>query len=851
MRITRLFPALILCFLALSAKCMAQDTGDSLYLFSYAAQADNGVGGLRFACSPDGREWTSIGDGYAFVTSDYGAWGSGKKMYSPSLERRDDGMWFAVWSVGEDVCQVATTSSPDLVHWKPQDYPFTGVEGGVVDPRLSIVKGSFRVEFSTKDGMHYQCTSDDFKSWSECIGVRLFAGSGKRAAVTIDGVRYEGQVHKVERSLVDAMKEKARLAGEKSAKYTRGLSDDATLFAGLSPVKATLVADMSKAKAISPDLVGIFFEDISWGADGGLYAELVRNRDFEFSPSDHDGWNPSTGWSLRGRGTKWELSSSEPLDSATPTYSILRTSSPGASLLNEGFDGVRVENGVECYFSIWARSLDGKPHVVDVSIEDGENVIAKASIAIDSPSWKKYESTMVPSADAPKAVLALSPRDEGDIAIDFVSLFPSNTFKGRRNGVRKDLAEYLAALNPKFMRFPGGCVTHGNGLGNIYRWKNTIGPVEKRKGDFNIWHYHQSMGLGFYEYFQLCEDLGCEPLPVIAAGVPCQNSSVGGGGQQGGIPMEDMPQYLQDILDLIEWANGDPAASKWAAMRAEAGHPEPFNLKYVGIGNEDLMSDVFLDRYIYLVEGVRKAHPEIIVIGTVGPFNEGSDYEWGWKVARENDIPIVDEHYYNAPGWFLGNTTFYDSYPKTGPKVYLGEYASWGNTLENALVEAAYLTGIERNGDVVLMSSYAPLFARKGRTSWNPDLIYFDNEGVYPTVNYFVQKLFGNNGGDCYIPSEMTSSSPDSAKSRLFSSIVRDSASGDVIVKICNILPVSASVEIDPSLLGRSGDLVRRTELHGSVQDKDVSPVESVVSVSKGTPVELKPYSFTVLRFSR
>ena len=360
--------------------------------------------------------------------------------------------------------------------------------------------------------------------------------------------------------------------------------------------------------------------------------------------------------------------------------------------------------------------------------------------------------------------------------------------------------------------------------------------------------------MGYFEYFTFCEDMGCEPLPVIAAGVPCQNSSIGGNGQQGGVPWEQMDEFLQDILDLVEWANGDPKTSKWAKMRADAGHPKPFNLKYVGIGNEDLISDVFTERYLYLCKGVQEKYPDITVVGTVGPFFEGSDYEWGWKIAKENKIPIVDEHYYNSPGWFVNNQHFYDNYERNSTTVYLGEYASRGNTLENALSEAIYLTGVERNGDVVEMTSYAPLLARNRHTSWNPDLIYFDNAGVYPTVNYEVQKLYGNNSGTLYIGSriDITEGGNADVQKRLAASVVKDEKTGDIILKLCNLLPVETTLALDlrgiEGLAGVTEVNATESVLSGRIDDKENKPVMKEVVLKAQGDYVMPMYSFTVLR---
>ena len=436
-----------------------------------------------------------------------------------------------------------------------------------------------------------------------------------------------------------------------------------------------------------------------------------------------------------------------------------------------------------------------------------------------------------------------------------VSLFPVNTFKGRRNGLRADLAQVIADLHPRFVRFPGGCVAHGNGLHNMYRWKNTIGPLEARVPQPNIWNYHQTAGLGYFEYFQFCEDIGAEPLPVVPAGVPCQNSSHGGAGQQGGIPLCEMDDYIQEVLDLIEWANGD-VKTTWGRKRAEAGHPKPFNLKYLGVGNEDLISDVFEERFTMIFKAVKEKYPEIVVIGTAGPFNEGSDYTEGWRIGTELGVPMLDEHYYQSPGWFMNNQDFYDRYDRNKSKVYLGEYAAHipgrQNNIETALAEAIYLTALERNADIVQFSSYAPLLAKEGHTNWNPDLIYFNNTEIKPTVGYYVQQLFGQHAGDRYYPSLLTLSNPDEAvRKRVGASVVTDSRSGDVIVKLVNILPVSTKTTVNLTGLNVPEGDASVSVLQGRPDDRNAKPSTSTLRVGNSFPVELPAYSLTVIRIKK
>lgn len=435
-------------------------------------------------------------------------------------------------------------------------------------------------------------------------------------------------------------------------------------------------------------------------------------------------------------------------------------------------------------------------------------------------------------------------RKDGKLAVDMVSLFPHETFKG--HGLRKDLAEAIAALHPKFVRFPGGCMSHGQGLDNIYHWNETVGPLQDRKPDKNIWGYHQTRGLGFFEFFQFCEDIGAEPLPVLAAGVPCQNSAPdknGFGGQQGGIPMSDMPAYCQEILDLIEWANGDPATSKWAKMRADAGHPEPFNLKYIGIGNEDIISTTFEERYEMICKAIKQKYPNIIVCGTVGPFHDPSaDYVEGWKFAKAHHdiIDMVDEHYYESPGWFMHHQNYYDDYDRMGPKVYLGEYASRTRTVESALVEAMHLCSLQRNGDVVAMSSYAPLLCKEGYANWNPDMIYFNNDTITSlTPSYYTQLLFGTHSGDRYVASRL--SLPEDIAYRVAASVVKDSKTGRTYLTVVNALPTTLNLSVEGLAIPQGAAMVG---FSGKVTDKKVELEHATAS---GQQLVLPPYAVKVI----
>ncbi len=630
-----------------------------------------------------------------------------------------------------------------------------------------------------------------------------------------------------------------------------------------NPITVNITPDSKEKKSISDLLIGIFYEDINYAADGGLYAELVQNRGFEYSLSDKEGndktWNNRYAWSSTHMDA-FHIDSLSPIHPNNPHYAVLEIEHNGVALINDGFNGIPVKAGEKYDLSLFARSPEKKRGPVKVRLtgKNGE-IYGETTTGRIGNKWKKMKAVITVSATAPDARIELLPQQTGRVELDMISLFPQNTFKGRKNGMRADLAQTLADLKPRFMRFPGGCVAHGDGIGNIYRWENTIGPLEARKPQRNLWGYHQSFGLGYFEYFQFCEDIGAEPIPVVAAGVPCQNSAHHGcviGGQQGGIPMEEMDVYIQSILNLIEYANGD-AKSEWGKKRAEAGHPEPFNLKYIGVGNEDLISDIFTERFRMIYDAIRKHYPEITVIGTAGPFSEGSDYTEGWKLATELGVELVDEHYYQPPGWYLNNQDYYDRYDRTKAKVYLGEYAAHvpgrHNNLETALSEALHLINVERNGDIVEMTSYAPLLAKEGNTQWNPDLIYFNNSEVKPTVGYHVQKLFGNHAGNEYYSSLIVASdNREDIRKRIASSFVTDAETNDLIIKMVNLLPVDVSSTIDLSEMNiAQGEEANLTVMNGDPDDKSVTPVESTLSVSEELNYQLPAYSFSVIRLKR
>ena len=639
-------------------------------------------------------------------------------------------------------------------------------------------------------------------------------------------------------------------------------------------------------KAISNELIGIFFEDINNSADGGLYAELIQNGAFEFSPVERDGWGPGTAWRITrpGHSTGYiQPRMDNPVHANNATYMRLHceranqyydyTGWTGFGIQNDGFDGISVKAGEKYDFSAFMRNVKGDAKQVRVVLVEptkgwppkDPKLLAETTFDVSNGDWKKFEAVLTPNADCKQAALQILVLTKGDMDIDVVSLMPEDTYKG--HGLRKDLAQALADLHPKFMRFPGGCVVHGGGDGfwNTYRWKTTIGPKETRRQLKNTWGYHQSVGLGYFEYFQFCEDLGMEPLPILPAGVSCQGAN-GGWGMKGQaqdvVPMSEMDEWVDECIDLIEWANGDPATNKWAKMRAEAGHPKPFNLKYLGIGNEERISPEFCERFKYIYERVTKAHPEIVIVGTAGPGShaDNGDYQNGWKLAEELNMPILDEHYYEPNTYFL-NKRQYDSYPRDRKtKVYLGEYAAKDKKLIDALAEGLYLLHVERNGDVVAMTSYAPLFARKNGTQWNPDLIYYDNERPFLTCSYYVQQLFGQSSGNYYY-GDCVKFEGDAADAiqpmegvHYGQSVILNTKTRQLFVKLVNASADAKKANINLSRFGIK-KLATKTTLAGQPNDENnfdaqpIAPKKEQIKAQKKFALDLAPYSIVMLQY--
>lgn len=546
---------------------------------------------------------------------------------------------------------------------------------------------------------------------------------------------------------------------------------------------------------MQPTMYGIFFEDINYAADGGLYGELVKNRSFEFPDA-------LMGWKAFG---KFEVKNDGPFERC-PHYVVLGYSGhndTATGLQNEGYFGIGIEKGEDYRFSVWAKAVSGDA-TVEVSLVD-ENTMeehqefATAELKVSGNEWKKYELVLKPTKTVQKANLRLLLKGKNSVALEHVSLFPKHTFKDRDNGMRRDLAQALYDLHPGVFRFPGGCIVEGSSLEQRYQWKNSIGPVENRPLNGNRWlstfnyrlfpDYYQSYGLGFYEYFLLSEDIGAEPLPVLNVGMACQYQNWNN--PKAHVPVDSLQPYIQDCLDLIEFANGD-VNTTWGKKRAEMGHPAPFNLKFLAVGNEQ-WDNLYYERLRPFVKAIKAKYPNIKLIGTSGPDSEGEMFDKGWKAMKELKADLVDEHFYRDEHWFLSHGLRYEGYDRKGPKVFAGEYACHGkgkkwNHFETSLYEAAFMTDLERNADVVDMATYAPLFAHVDGWQWRPDMIWYDNTRMFKTVSYYVQQMYACNKGTNVLPLTMNGKAVAGQEGQdgLFASAVVDKQKGEVIVKVAN-----------------------------------------------------------------
>lgn len=549
-----------------------------------------------------------------------------------------------------------------------------------------------------------------------------------------------------------------------------------------------------KGPEIQPDMYGVFFEDINFGADGGLYAELIKNRSFEFD-------QPFVGWLPFGEVT---IKNEDPCFERNPHYVQLNEKGlrRGTGLENSGFRGIGLKKNAEYNFSVYARSNEGNEKKFRIElVGSNEDIIGRSDLFIEGKDWKKYTVSVRSGATDPKARIRLVLETQGIVDLDHISMFPAETWKNRKNGLRKDLVEALYDLNPGVFRFPGGCIIEGNTLETHYQWKNSVGPVENRPLNENRWNYtfkhrffpdyYQTYGLGFYEFFLLSEDLGAEPLPVVSCGLACQYES------EECVAVADLEPYIQDAVDLIEFANGS-VDSKWGKVRAEMGHPEPFDLKYIAIGNEQ-WGEGYVERLIPFMKAIESKYPEIKIIGTSGPAPDGEHFDYLWPKMKELKVDLVDEHYYRSPEWFLENAERYDSYDRSGPRVFAGEYAahpeSRDNNVEGAIAEAAFMTGLERNADIVHLATYAPLFAHIDAWQWKPDMIWFDNLSVVRTPNYYVQQMYAQNSGT-NILSVKCEGKNITGQNGLYASSSYDEATSQVIVKVVNASPDNQEINI-------------------------------------------------------
>ncbi|RXG29114.1 alpha-N-arabinofuranosidase [Leeuwenhoekiella marinoflava DSM 3653] len=630
-----------------------------------------------------------------------------------------------------------------------------------------------------------------------------------------------------------------------------------------------LMVDMSKTIApIQPTMYGIFFEDINFAADGGLYAELIKNRSFEFTipmmgwsqpNSDRHSYNNESGFAMPVKYFEGE-----------GNLNFIRVqvkNAGGYELHNEGFRGMGIKEGNTYRFTFDAKQMEGAISAVNAFLLDEEgNTIAEVSVPVSGSEWKNYTVEIVPNKTVMKGSLKLTFDGTGELGLDMVSLFPTDTWNGRENGLRKDLVQLLNDLDPGFLRFPGGCIVEGRTLARRYQWKKTVGPVEERPSLVNRWNtefdhrltpdYYQSFGLGFFEYFQLSEDMGAEPLPILSCGIACQFNT----GEL--VPMDELEPYVQDALDLIEFANGS-TDTPWGKVRADMGHPEPFNMKYIGVGNEQWGPE-YIERYKVFNQAISEKYPDIIIVSGSGPFPDGDYFEYGMKELKEIGAEIIDEHYYRSPEWFKENATRYDSYDRNGPKIFAGEYAAQSvaiaspdnkNNWDTALAEAAFMTGLERNAEVVQLTSYAPLMAHAEGWQWTPDMIWFNNLESYGTPNYYVQKLYSTNKG-----TDLISVTQDGknlvGQDELYASATLDSKAGEVIVKVVNTSSDAQEVSLNfkgKKLKGKGKVLVLKEENlsqeNSFESQKEISPVTEEIKV-KGTTAmyEASPYSLNVIR---
>nr|WP_315161275.1 alpha-L-arabinofuranosidase C-terminal domain-containing protein [uncultured Flavobacterium sp.] len=619
---------------------------------------------------------------------------------------------------------------------------------------------------------------------------------------------------------------------------------------------------------IQPTMYGVFFEDINFAADGGLYAEMIKNRSFEFE-APLMGWEQPNSDKHSFNTTSGIATTVKALENKTnPSFCrVLINDAKGFSMINEGFRGMGIKKDAKYNLSLKAANHNGAIKKIIIQfIDKNKKVLGETSIIPTSNDWKGYTAQFTATQTEAKAQLKITFEGNGTIDLDMISLFPEDTWMNRKNGMRKDIVQLLYDMKPGFLRFPGGCIVEGRTLAQRYQWKKTVGDVEKRETLINRWNtefthkpapdYFQTFGLGFFEYFQLSEDLGAQPLPILSCGMACQFNT----GEL--VPMEELDPYVQDALDLIEFANGG-TETPWGRIRSEMGHPKPFNLKYIGVGNEQWGPD-YIERYKVFEKAIKAKYPKMIIVSGSGPFPEGDYFEYGMQELKKLNAEIVDEHYYKSPQWFRENATRYDSYDRKGPKIFAGEYAAQSvaiaspdnrNNWECAFSEAAFMTGLERNAEVVNLTSYAPLMAHEEAWQWTPDLLWFNNLEAYGSANYYVQKLFATNRGTDLI-AITKDGKPVTGQNNLFASAVKDSNSKEVIVKLVNTSATAQEVNVDlkGTKLQTKGTIITLTspnlqDENSFANPKKISPTEKGFNLKgDNAQTSLPPYSVTVLK---
>ncbi|PIF61133.1 alpha-L-arabinofuranosidase C-terminal domain-containing protein [Flavobacterium sp. 11] len=619
---------------------------------------------------------------------------------------------------------------------------------------------------------------------------------------------------------------------------------------------------------IQPTMYGVFFEDINFAADGGLYAEMIKNRSFEFE-APLMGWEQPNSDKHSFNTTSGIATTVKALENKTnPSFCrVLINDAKGFSIINEGFRGMGIKKDAKYNLSLKAANHNGAIKKIIIQfIDKNKKVLGETSIVPTSNDWKSYTAQFTATQTEAKAQLKITFEGNGTIDLDMISLFPEDTWMNRKNGMRKDIVQLLHDMKPGFLRFPGGCIVEGRTLAQRYQWKKTVGDVEKRETLINRWNtefthkpapdYFQTFGLGFFEYFQLSEDLGAQPLPILSCGMACQFNT----GEL--VPMEELDPYVQDALDLIEFANGG-TETPWGRIRSEMGHPKPFNLKYIGVGNEQWGPD-YIERYKVFEKAIKAKYPKMIIVSGSGPFPEGDYFEYGMQELKKLNAEIVDEHYYKSPQWFRENATRYDSYDRKGPKIFAGEYAAQSvaiaspdnrNNWECAFSEAAFMTGLERNAEVVNLTSYAPLMAHEEAWQWTPDLLWFNNLEAYGSANYYVQKLFATNRGTDLI-AITKDGKPVTGQNNLFASAVKDSNSKEVIVKLVNTSATAQEVNVDlkGTKLQAKGTIITLTspnlqDENSFANPKKISPTEKGFNLKgDNAQTSLPPYSVTVLK---